>query len=117
MKEKGREGEFGKGERGNKERRREGKVGRGENEERKKRRSFEKERGWKLARRVKGRKSKYHSLTKECPLSKEYPPPSFDPTLCIGLKSNEYPPWSELCMTNGAYLWSLRSKASTAMHI
>ena len=114
---KGEGGRVWKGERGNKETRREGEVGRGEKKERKERKSFEKEREWKLARRVKGRKSKYHSLMKECPLSKEYQPPSFDPTFCTGSKSNEYPPWSKLCMTNGAYLWSLRSKASTAMHI
>ena len=57
---------------------------------------------------------------KERPPSKEHPPHTFGPISCIGSKfySNERPPWSgKLHVANGGYLWSLRSTATSAMHI
>ena len=54
----------------------------------------------------------YRSLVKECPPSKERPPPTFGPISC-----NERPPWSEFHVANGVHLWSLRSTAISAMHI
>ena len=35
----------------------------------------------------------------------------------VKVYSNEHPPWSKLRMVDGVYLWSLRSTATSAMHI
>ena len=56
---------------------------------------------------------KYHSLVKECPLTKEHPSPTFDPIFCIGwvkVYLNEHPP-------GASFMWSLRSTASRGLQI
>ena len=52
-------------------------------------------------------------------LLKEYPPPNFRPNFMYRVKvySNEHPPCSKLCVTNGVHAWSFRSTISIAVHI
>ena len=44
-----------------------------------------------------------------CSLMKEHQHATFDPVSCLRPKftQNEHPPWSEVCVDNGVYLWSV----------
>ena len=56
--------------------------------------------------------SMYRSLAKEHPLTKEHPPPTFDPFCCIGSKFT----WMS-AHPGASFAWSWRSTASSAMQI
>ena len=61
----------------------------------------------------------YCSLMKECPPSKKRPHPTFGPISCIGSKFTQMSayPWASFAWLMEWYSWSLRSTATSAMHI